>query len=44
MQLVVDANVVISALAADSAVRAALRTTPDAVATPWYIQVEIDSH
>lgn len=44
MQLVVDANVVMSALARDSTVRTALRITPDEVATPWYIAVEIDKH
>lgn len=44
MKLVVDANVVISALARDSAVRAALRTTTDEILTPEYIAVEIDEH
>lgn len=40
MKLVVDANVVMSALARDSGVRTALRTTPDDVCTPWYIAVD----
>lgn len=40
----VRANVVISALAKDSAVREALRTTTDDIVTPWYISVEIDAH
>ena len=44
MQLVIDANVVISALATDGAVRTAIRTTTDGVCTPWYIQTEIDNH
>lgn len=44
MRLVVDANVVISALAKDGAVRAALRTATDDVVTPWYIHVEIEEH
>jgi predicted nucleic acid-binding protein len=44
MRLVVDANVLISALAKDGAVRAALRTTTDDVTTPWYIRVELEAH
>lgn len=44
MRLIIDANVVISALAKDGAVRAALRTATDDVFTPWYIHVEIDEH
>jgi predicted nucleic acid-binding protein len=44
MQLVIDANVVILALATDGAVRTAIRTSTDDVCTPWYIQTEIDNH
>lgn len=44
MQLVVDANVVISALAKDGAVRTAIRTTTDEICTPWYIKEEIGNH
>lgn len=44
MQLVIDANVVISALATDGAVRTAIRTATDDVSTPWYIQTEIGNH
>ena len=44
MRLVVDANVVVSALAKDGAVRTAIRTSPDDVLTPWYVHTEIDAH
>lgn len=44
MRLVVDANVVVSALAKDGAVRTALRTSTDDVCTPWYVHVEIEAH
>lgn len=44
MRLIIDANVIISALAADGAVRAAIRTSTDDVLTPWYVHVEIDTH
>jgi hypothetical protein len=40
MQLVIDANVLISALASDGAVR----TAADDIRTPGYIQTEIDNH
>jgi predicted nucleic acid-binding protein len=44
MQLVIDANVLISALASDGAVRTAIRTAADDILTPGYIQTEIDNH
>jgi predicted nucleic acid-binding protein len=44
MQLVSDANVLISALASDGAVRTAIRTAADDIRTPGYIQTEIDNH
>ena len=44
MQLVVDANVLISALLRDNAVRDALRLTSDTVSTPRYAFEEIDAH
>lgn len=44
MRLVVDANVIISALAKDGAVRTAIRTSADDVYTPWYLAVEINEH
>lgn len=44
MQLVVDANVLISALLRDNAVREALRLTSDTVSTPRYAFEEIDAH
>ena len=44
MRLIVDANVVVSALAKDGAVRTAIRTSPDDVLTPWYVHAEIDAH
>jgi predicted nucleic acid-binding protein len=44
MRLIVDANVVVSALAKDGAVRAAIRTSTDAVFMPWYLSVEINEH
>ena len=44
MRLIVDANVVVSALAKDGAVRTAIRTSVDDVLTPWYVHAEIDAH
>ena len=44
MRLVIDANVIVSALAKDGAVRAAMRTSIDDVLTPWYVHAEIDAH
>jgi len=44
MRLVVDANVVLSALASDGAVRSALRVTSDDVRTPAYIREEVGRH
>lgn len=44
MRLVIDANVVISALAKNGAVRTAIRTSTDDVFTPWYVYAEIDAH
>lgn len=44
MRLVIDANVVMSALAKDGAVRASIRTTADALYTPGYISDEIEAH
>ena len=44
MRLVVDANVLISALASDGAVRTALRITTDDVLTPAYIREEVERH
>lgn len=44
MRLVVDANVIISALAKDGGVRAALRTSTDEILTPEYVYTELDAH
>lgn len=44
MRLTLDANVIISALISDGAVRTALRATADDLYTAWYIRVEIDEH
>lgn len=44
MQFVIDANVLISALATDGAVRTAIRTAADDVRTPGYIHTEIGNH
>jgi predicted nucleic acid-binding protein len=44
MRLVVDANVLISALLRDNAVRDALRLTSDTVLTPRYAFEEIKTH
>lgn len=44
MRFVLDANVIISALITDGAVRTALRATVDDVYTAWYVRVEIDAH
>lgn len=44
MRLVLDANVIISALITDGAVRSALRVSADDIYTAWYVRVEIDAH
>lgn len=44
MRLVVDANVLISALATDGAVRTSLRLSADDLYTPTYVRTEIDEH
>lgn len=44
MRLVIDANVLISALARDSAVRAALRVAEDEIHAPSYVLVELRAH
>lgn len=44
MRLVLDANVIISALITDGAVRTALRATADDVYTASYVRLEIDAH
>lgn len=44
MRLVVDANVVVAALAKDGAVRTSIRMSTDELFTPWYVATELDAH